>query len=433
MTTTGATSRPRGLTRERFRAAPPGRRGVVVLFFAFFFIAFLGLCAVVVDLGIARTTQLQMQTSADVAALEGLSGRDAAVPDPDQQRRQSASLLAQLVFDEDLDLATGPDQFLLGAGLVLGTGVSGVNDPIGGVLDPAAPWIPTLQLNVGSNAQSGDLVAGAFTALDPVDPARVDWHVESGDYSRLDFIPEDRGPSFLARLRRTRTTEPLDRVPGVSSSGPTLPYLFGLGSAALGTPDPAVYDPRRDGITVRAAAIADARPVTAAGLARPGLPGLAPLATGGTPGTVRWLSFDAVEWAAIPVRGQFTAVLDANGDIGGTAAGEAVAGAPRLGALVSEGPVLIPSEPSPELDGLAYASIHVREPGAGALRIRGFVAVQLEVAAVEAGPTLRLVGIKLDDTVAPANATAQPSAAFDLSLPPVAPTDARLLAPVLAR
>ncbi len=433
MTASSLTSRPRGLTRERFRAAPPGRRGVVVLFFAFFFVAFLGLCAVVVDLGIARTTQLQMQTSADVAALEGLSGRDAAVPDSDQQRRQSASLLAQLVFDEDLDLSTGPDQYLLGAGLVLGTGVGGVNDPIGGVLEPGAPWVPTLQLNVGSNARSGDLVAGTFTALDPANPSSVDWHDESSDYSRLDFTPEDRGPSFLARLRRTRPDQPLDRVAGVSSAGPTLPYLFGLGSGALSTPDPGVYDPRRDGITVRAAAIADARPVTAAGLARLDLPGLAPLATGVTPDAVHWLSFDALEWAAVPVRGQFTAILAASGEISGTSAGAAITGIPRLGALGTEGPVQIPPTPSPELAGLAYATIHTRTPGTGALQIRGFVAVQLEVSAVEAGPTLRLVGIKLDDTVAPANATAQPTAALDLSLPPVAPGDARLLAPVLAR
>ncbi len=433
MTAASSTSRPRGLCREPFRAAPRGRRGVVVLFVAFVFIAFLGLCAVVVDLGIARTTQLQMQTSADVAALEGLSGRDAPVPDPDQQRRQTASLLAQLVFDEDLDPATGPDQYRLGAGLVLGTGVSGVNDPTGGVLYPGAPWIPSLQLNVASNLQNGDLVAGAFTALDPTDPSRVDWHDESSDYSRLDFSPEGRGTAFLARLRRTRPNQPLDRVAGVSSAGPTLPDLFGLGSAALGTPDPAAYDPRRDGITVRAAAIADARPVTAAGLARPGLPGLAPLATGATGSEVRWLSFDAAAWAAVPVGGPFTAVLEGSGAISGTAAGLGLAGTPRLGALAFEGPVLIPGAPSPELDGLAYASLHTREQASRSPQIRGFVAVQIDAAIVEAGPTLRVVGIKLDDTVAPANATAQPSAAFAPSTPPVAPNDARQLAPVLVR
>ena len=433
MTPTGSTTRHRRLVREGFRAAPQGRRGVVVLFFSFFFVAFLGLCAVVVDLGIARTTQLQMQTSADVAALEGLAGRDSAAPDADQARRESASLLAQLVFDEDLDLATGPDQFLLGAGLVLGTGVSGVNDPAGGVLEPGAPWIPTLQLNVGSNARSGDLVAGTFASLDPTDPARVDWHGESSDYSRLDFTTEAQGPAFLARLRRTRPTAPLDRVPGISSSGPTLPYLFGLGSAALGTPDPTVYDPRRDGITVRATAIADARAVTGAGLARPGLPGLAPLATGAAQGNVRWLSFDAAGWAALPIGAQFTVTLDVNGDLSGTAGGAAVEGAPRVGALVSGGPVTIPATPSPELDGLAYASIHSPVSGATTLQIRGFVAVDLVLAAVETGPTLRLVGLKLDDTIAPANATAQPTLALDPTVAPVAPTDARLLAPVLAR
>ena len=433
MTSTGSTTRHRRLVREGFRTAPQGRRGVVVLFFSFFFLAFLGLCAVVVDLGIARTTQLQMQTSADVAALEGLAGRDSLAQGADQARRESASLLAQLVFDEDLDLSTGPDQYLLGAGLVLGTGVGGVNDPAGGILDPGAPWIPTLQLNVDSNARSGDLVAGTFTSLDPTNPARVDWHGEASDYSRLDFTADGQGGSFLARLRRTRPSEPLDRVSGVSSAGPTLPFLFGLGSAALSTSDADVYDPRRDGITVRATAIADARPVTAAGLARPGLPGLAPLATGGSSSNVRWLSFDAAEWATLPVGGQFTVTLDGTGNLSGSVAGAAVEGASKLGALVTDGPVTIPATPSPELDGLAYASIHSQESGTAGLRVRGFVAVELALAVIETGPTLRLVGLKLDETIAPANATAQPTAALDPTVSPVAPSDARLLAAVLAR
>ena len=97
------------------------------------------------------------------------------------------------------------------------------------------------------------------------------------------------------------------------------------------------------------------------------------------------------------------------------------------------GYVTIPATPSPELDGLAYASIHSQESGTVGLRVRGFVAVELALAVIETGPTLRLVGLKLDETIAPANATAQPTAALDPSVSPVAPSDARLLAAVLAR
>lgn len=433
MTAGGVSSTRRGLARGRAHAAPEARRGAVVIFFAFFFLAFLGLCAVVVDLGIARTTQLQMQTSADIAALEGLQGRDGTSADPDVARRESASLLARLVFDEDLDPATAPDRFLLGAGLVLGTGVNGVSDPAGGVLTPGAPWIPDLQLNALNNEVYGDLVAGAYVPLDVDDPARVDWHDEGSDYTRRDFAPAPEGSAFLARLRRTRTVEPLDRIAGVSSAGPTLPFLFGLGSAVLGTPDASAYDPRRDGITVRAAAIAAARPATAAGLARPGLTGLAPLALGASGGDVRWLSFDEAGWDAVPAGTSFTVTLDASGAISGTATGAALGGSPRLGALAARGPVQLPAAPTPELDGLVYASVHLDEGDPASARLRGFVAVELQLASVEAGPTLRLVGTKLDDTVAPANASAQPTAATDLSFAAASPTGPRLLAPTLAR
>ena len=429
----GSDLQRRGLARGGAHVAPRARRGAVLIFFTFFFLAFFGLFAVVVDLGIARATQLQMQTSADAAALEGLLGRDAQVEDPDLTRRTSASLFASLVFDEDLDRTTGPDRFRLGAGLVLDTGVGGVNDPAGGVLVAGAPWVPSLELNAATNARSGDLVAGTYTPFDAGDPARVDWHAEAADYSRPDFAPGVGGDAFLARLRRTRESEPLDRVPGVSSAGPTLPYLFGLGSGALSTPDPSVYDPRRDGITVRAAAIAASRPVTAAGLARPGLTGLAPLALGQPAGDVRWLSFDESAWDALPVGAAFTVTLSADGVLAGTVPGLALGGAPRLGAVASEGAVEIPAAPTPELDGLTYATLHVRASEADPARIRGFVALEVQLAAIEAGPALRLDGVKLDSTVAPANASAQPTAAVDLSFGAASPAGPRLLAPVLAR
>ena len=200
------------LGRDRTRGTAAARRGAVLVFFAFFFLALFGLFAVVVDLGIARVTQAQMQTSADVAALEGLGGRDAALGGTsspggtslDLARRQRAALAAALVFDEDGDPDTGPSRYRLGAGLVLDTGVAGVSSPAGGVLVEQAPWVPDLQWNEASNLGHGDLVAGFYTAVDRTNPGRVDWHVETNDYARRDFVAADGGDAFLARLRRTR-------------------------------------------------------------------------------------------------------------------------------------------------------------------------------------------------------------------------------------
>lgn len=408
----------------------------MLLFFAFFFIAFFGLFAVVVDLGIARTTQMQMQNSADVAALEGLAGRDAVLGDPaaaDLQRRQLAALFATLVHDDDLVRGTANTGFLLGAGPTLETGVGGVADPAGGLLVSDGPWIPALQTNEAANRSFGDLVAGQYAALELGNEGRVDWHTEASDYARNDFEPNAAGNAFLARLRRTRGNNAVDDVPGVSSAGPTIPYLFGLGSGALSTPDPDVYDPRRDGLTIRATAIADGRRVTAAGLALPGFPGLAPLVTDSATGAVRWLSFEETSWGSLLVGESFTVTVAGTGAISGTVDGQAVHGSPTLGgALVATGPVTLPPAPSVELDGLVYASLH-RPAAGGELRVRGFVAVQIVTATIEADATLRLVGVKLGDTIAPRNASAQPTLASDLNFATPAPAGPELLAPAIAR
>ncbi len=419
----------------------------MLIFFAFFFLAFFGLFAVVADLGIARMTQLQMQTSADIAALEGLAGRDAIVGDfaaSDLARRETAAAFASIAFDEDLDRSTAADQYLLGAGPQLSTGVGGIADPAGGVLTSDGPWIPSLETNAASNLVNGDLVAGDYAALDPSDPGRVDWHVEEGSYERLDFAPEGSGNAFLARLRRTRDNNSLDRVAGVSSAGPTLPYLFGLGSGVLSTPDASVYDPRRDGVTVRAAAIADARPVTMAGLARPGFPGLAPVSSSPDTGNVRWLSFDQVSWLLLPIDAPFVVQVDASGAVSGSADGAALAlsseigeesaGPPRLGSVCLQALAGLPIEPPAELTGLMYATLHESLGATGISQVRGFVAVSITNVQVVPGPALRLEGVKLGPTVAPRNASAQRSLVADPTVPLSLPTGAgALLAPVIAR
>ena len=430
------------------------RRGVVLVFFAVFFLALFGLMSVVVDFGIVRLTQLQMQNSADVAALEGLSGRDVDLANPaaaDLARRELASGFAAAVFDEDLNRDTAPAEFLLGAGPIVSRDLRGLADPAGGLLvdaegrisedgdsllldGNAQPFVPDLQTNVAENLASGDLVAGSYTELDVLDPGRNDWHDEANDYQRLDFAPQQGGTAFLARLRRTRENQPLDRVAGVSSAGPTLPFLFGLGSASLGTPDPAVYDPRRDGVTVRAAAIADARRVTAAGFARVGMPGLAPLALDVATSEVRWLSIDEVSWISLPVGTGVALEVDPSGAVTGALEGAAVLGSPRLGAPLLEGPVALPGAPPAELEGLVYATLHRRDAVSGALRIVEFVALELTAVVMTADGALRLEGIKLGTTIAPRNASAQPALAFDAGFATPSPVGADgLRAAVLAR
>ncbi|MEM8709824.1 MAG: hypothetical protein AAGG01_02645 [Planctomycetota bacterium] len=415
----------------------------MLVFFALFFLAFFGLFAVVVDWGIARATQVQMQTSADAAALLGLAGRDAVLDDAmaaDLLRRQEASIAAALVFDEDLDRGTGPDQFRLGAGPLISTGVVSSADPAGGLLETDGAWVPALATNVVENFAYGDLVSGDYEAIDESNPGRIDWHAEASDYGRLDFdpaTPSSAPPrSFLARLRRTRADQPLDRVTGVSTAGPTLPYLFGLGSAALVPVDADAYDPRRDGMTVRAVAIADARPVTMAGLARPGVTGLVPFA-GSTPSvTPRWLSLEESDWTAIGIDTLVVLEVNPSGIVTGGVPGLAAAGEPRVAATVSAGLVDVSGaggSPGP-LAGLMYASLHALDGTGVEPRIQGFVALELESASFEPGPLLRLTVRKLGATVAPRNASALPSLSLDRTLDPSLPEAAGgLFAAVLAR
>jgi len=124
--------------------------------------------------------------------------------------------------------------------------------------DPSAPTVydPSLELNL-ADAIYGDLVAGVFDRTEP--------GAEAEDYTRADFALTGGGErAFLARLRRTGNTLGLDSIPGVSSRGVTLPFLFGHGST-IGAVAGGAYSPRVDGITVRATAIAAARRALALG------------------------------------------------------------------------------------------------------------------------------------------------------------------------
>lgn len=215
--------------------------------FALFVFAFFAIAATVVDLGVARFSQLAMQGATDAAALEGMRAVDAT---DDATRRAIAAALVSRNFDDDLDPNNG-DALALGAGptIALEDGQAGIQASALLVIDPGSPaaYDPRLEANLLDLAH-GDMVAGTFLSggLDAT---------ESADYARTDFVPGASDSAFLVRLRRTNDPLGLDEQAGVSSRAPTLPYLFALGS--LIAPESRVA-----GITVRATSIAATRPAT---------------------------------------------------------------------------------------------------------------------------------------------------------------------------
>jgi hypothetical protein len=130
---------------------------------------------------------------------------------------------------------------------------------------------------VGSeNEQYGDLVSGTYDRTATA-------HLEDNQYNRTDFSASvgATSTSFLVRLRRTNDFQSLDDVNGVSSNSPTLPLLFGRTNVyhdPNSQTNPNGYSPRRDGLAVRATAIADARQVLRVGSSTSGMPGVAPFA-----------------------------------------------------------------------------------------------------------------------------------------------------------
>lgn len=258
------------------------RRGTVLILFALLSVGLMGLAALLIDMGIARLTQQQMQMAADTAALEGLRGRDATTLDPN---RAFAGELVQSLFDDDLDPSNG-DAWSFGAGprLVL-TDTPGLSDitnlNAGQLLTVEEPRVykPALQANAADEV-SGDLVSGSFRG-------DGESHFEETDYERQDFIPHSVDSSLprdalLVRLRRTNDFQGLDNEPGVSSSGDALPLLFGRGTLIHGGDPSNGYSVRHHGVSVRSTAIAQARPALTIGPARSdaeiSLDGLAPLA-----------------------------------------------------------------------------------------------------------------------------------------------------------
>ena len=192
------------------------RRGQTLILMFFMMIALIGVMALTLDFGFVLLARRQMQTGVNAAALEGARDIGGA-------GRENARDVIRSVYD--------------GNG-----GGSAVNNRFSFV------YRPDPQLNV-DNEVHGDLVAGRY------DPAAD--HGEGSGYTRADLIPDASGDAFLARLRRTHDPDSLDAVAGVSSRGGGLPLMIGHLAWFAATPPDADYSIRRDGVTVRATAIAN--------------------------------------------------------------------------------------------------------------------------------------------------------------------------------
>jgi hypothetical protein len=289
------------------------------------FFGLMGLAALVIDMGFARLAQRQMQTAVDSAALEGLRWRDTipnsmnsdpeflalrpsfnpAAPTPDDMDCARRLMASRVVADGPVTsgsparpsmFANYPDSsggtVSYGAGPVVnfGTGIPPTDLAAGQTITwpPPPPYQPTrsdgitpgLELNQSSgnlNAREGDMVAGTYSqnTVDPPDGA-ADEGTTAADgsgnpYHRRDF-QNTSNQAFLVRMRRTNnissntsnTTSSFDQEGGISSSGPTLPVLFGRGSMMARSGNTGQLSVA-SGVTVRATAIAATAPARTVG------------------------------------------------------------------------------------------------------------------------------------------------------------------------
>jgi len=305
--------------------------------FALTVFVFFAVLSLLIDVGYARLTQAQMQNAADTAALEGLRKRDIGVFNPatgqtvndafasDCLRRSAAHRLVRWVFDDDFDVSSDPD-YQFGAGPVVDVtdGVTNLHALSTLSVPDTHVYKPDLQINQ-QNQVYGDMVSGRFCySADPAaseglayaDPSTIvctEPQHASGPYARNDFNPNPASPqppgalggcpapddappnpfpipgagsldlvddsAFLVRLRRSNDLQDFaaQTEPDVASSGSSLPLVFGRATTIAGDDPTGGYSVRRDGVTVRATAVAAIRPALHVGLpqSNPSLPGVA--------------------------------------------------------------------------------------------------------------------------------------------------------------
>lgn len=267
------------------------------MLFALIAVGLFAIMALMVDLGLATLTQRQMQTASDSAALEILRDRDhtrlnaTTSGEPytrDRRRRQFNTPFADAPFVQRVGTeviagqTNGPGAYIHHAagagGLQAGssftqTGWSAPGLRLNYEYDEAA------DINNPINRQNGDVVSGTWVGNGVEGLAGNPRWMETEDYDRLDFVPasaEDApfGRAVLVRLRKTRNNfDPaalaLDNEPLVSTTGRTLPLLFGRGTTIQGTNSPTEeFSIRHRGIAVRATTITNTHPAVRVGVAQ---------------------------------------------------------------------------------------------------------------------------------------------------------------------
>jgi len=396
--------------------------GYALLGFALLTLPLLAFAALVIDLGAGDTVQGRLEAAADAAALEGPRGWRGNATDPswcdgsadpacdpaavfaawDAERRARASAIVGFLFAAG-GAATPRVGPVATAGLALdpersdpslsarvtAPGATGPGPPRG----PGEPRLEAadpLEPNPEDRPQ-GDLVAGTYTGpttarvVNCADPALLETFGENCRYERSDFTPGAEDPptrrAFLARLRLTGEAP----EPGVSAPDARLAVLFGrLADTGL----------RQNGLAVRAAAIADARPALAVGRSDPAVgPGAAGVA------------FDVAAWPGLPEDTLVTLNVVGGTIItpGGSAVGRVLAGAPRA--------VLV-GEPAPtsaslgEASGEAFVPLYRAVVGGVGERVVAFARAEVTASAGAATFTLR----RRSSAVVPANASAAATA-----------------------
>jgi hypothetical protein len=280
--------------------------GSVLVIFALSLLIVFALAALTIDMAVMRLTQRQMHTATDSAAVVGLSLRDTPT-----DRRAAAQDQVSFVFDDDFNTAS--DAFQFGAGptynrtSLLGFGLEG------GTINSTSVYDPVLQPNA-ANAAHGDMLSGDYVFGQRHDEG----YNLLNPYERDDFpsgFDEFASPtppnSFLVRVRRTRNASGLDNVAGVSSSGPSIPMVFGRGTA-IARASGSSFDPRNDGFSFVSTSIADAQPTLALGPVH--TPGI--IAPSGIPG-VGYFSLDAGYWSLLTEGVPSAAQILADGSIVG--------------------------------------------------------------------------------------------------------------------
>lgn len=284
--------RPTAPTTKPRASAVASRRGVALVMFVMLVFAFMGMAALCIDMGMASLTQAQMQNAVDSAAVEGVAARDFHNERKSSnifRRRFLVPMRVRDIFDDDfVPHVSAPEQdashysagpiFRLTGGIGDANASALIEQPTPAEYTPAESYVDSPQLRFNAaNASHGDMLSGTY--VPPPPGATPDWHAEtSGSYLRDDFASASAGsPSpivaawdswrslgMLVRMRRVTPAGALDDVPNVSSVGPAVPFLFGLGST-MHAADGGSSNPRRDGLTVRATAIASGVPVLSAG------------------------------------------------------------------------------------------------------------------------------------------------------------------------